>query len=172
MNNELYKNKYRTQTNRLQGWDYSSSAWYFITVCIKNHECLFGDIVNNEMILSELGHFTSCSWLAMERVFPVLKNDVWVIMPNHTHFLFYIDNPKLKRESNEFGKTVKNSASSIINHFKGRVTKYTQKENIDFHWQSGFYDHIIRNKQDFIRIQNYIIENPQKWEDDKFFKNK
>jgi len=90
-------------------------------------------------------------------------------MPNHTHFLFYIDNPKSEIELNEFGKTVKNSASSIINQLKGRVTKYTLKENIDFHWQSRFYDHIVRDNQEFSGIQKYIIENPQNWEDDKFF---
>lgn len=49
MDNELFKNKYRIETNRLQGWDYSTSGWYFLTVCAKNHVSYFGDIIDNEM---------------------------------------------------------------------------------------------------------------------------
>lgn len=64
---------------------------------------------------------------------------------------------------------VKNSVSSIINHFKGRVTKYADKENIEFEWQTRFHDHIVRNNIEFQRIQNYIINNLQKWNNDKFY---
>ncbi|MBN2893361.1 MAG: transposase [Bacteroidales bacterium] len=170
MNDDLYKGKYRTQTIRFQNWDYSSSGWYFVTICIENKENLFGYVMNKQVVLTELGHYAAASWLAMERVFKVLKNDVWVIMPNHTHFLFKIDNPKEKYEFNEFGKTIKNSVSSIINHFKGRVTKYKNKENIEFEWQKGFYEHIVRDEYDFKRIQNYIVDNPTNWGKDKFYK--
>ena len=171
MNNDLYRNKYRIQTNRLQAWDYSSSGWYFITVCTKNRRHLFGEIIDKHMYLSELGHFTVCSWLAMERIFSVMVNNAWVVMPNHTHFLFGIRNPKSILEPNEFGKTVKNSVSSIINHFKGRVTKYAQKEKIEFQWQTRFYDHIVRNEEEFNTIKNYIINNPKNWKIDKFYDN-
>ena len=73
-----------------------------------------------------------------------------------------------KHQQNEFGKTVKNSVSSIMNHFKGRVTKYADKQNIEFDWLAKFYDHIVHNNDDFLRIQNYIVENTQNWENDKF----
>ena len=199
MNNKLFKNKYRVQSSRLKNWDYSSSGWYFITVCTKNKQHFFGEIIDHEMYYSELGHIAAASWLAMHRVFDVLIPDVWVIMPNHTHFLFGL-NPVpphhggvpphgggvetrrgvslhrdvsqhrgVSQQKNEFGKTIKNSASSIINHFKGRVTKYADKENIEFEWQAKFYDHIVRDNEDFLRIQNYIIENVQNWKTDKFY---
>ncbi len=173
MPNKLFKNKYRTQTTRLKKWDYSSLGWYFITICTKNRQHFFCEIINGEMYYSELGHIAAASWLAMHRVFDVLISDVWVIMPNHTHFLFGLNPVETRRgvspQPNEFGKTIKNSVSSIINHFKGRVTKYTNKENIEFEWQTKFYDHIVRDNNDFIRIQKYIIKNTQNWENDKFY---
>lgn len=130
MNKKLFRNKYRTQTTRLKGWDYSSSGWYFITVCTKKKEHYFDEIIDAEM---------------------------------------HQQNDMIEHHTNKFQKMIKNLVSSIINHFKGRVTKYTIKENIEFEWQSKFYDHIVRDNDEFLRIQKYIIENPLNWKDDKFY---
>jgi REP element-mobilizing transposase RayT len=167
----LFNNKYRTQTTRLQGWDYSSSGWYFITVCTRYHEIYFGEIKNDEMHLSELGHIAAGNWLGMARVYDILIMDAWIIMPNHFHCLIGIDNPNRSAyQPNEFKKMVKNSVSSVINHFKGRVTKHAKKENIPFQWQSRFYDHLVRDDEEFKRIQNYINNNPKNWDTDKFYR--
>ena len=153
----------------MKGWDYSSSGWYFITICIDNRQHLFGEIVHNQMEYTELGHFAAASWLAMYRVYDVLIPNVWVIMPNHVHLLMGINaKPNKEYETNEFQKMIANSISSIANHFKGRITKYTNKEKIEFEWQSRFYDHIIRNQKEYETIQHYIQTNPQNWDTDKF----
>ena len=36
-------------------------------------------------------------------------------------------------------------------------------------WQRSFYDHVIRNEQDYLEIWKYIDENPVKWELDQFY---
>lgn len=69
---------------------------------------------------------------------------------------------------NKFGPQSKNLAS-IIRGFKIGVTKYARKIHADSIWQSGFYDHIVRNDQSYQRIEKYIIENPAKWGKDKFY---
>jgi REP element-mobilizing transposase RayT len=51
----------------------------------------------------------------------------------------------------------------------GGVTKYANNNNIGFAWQSRYYDHIIRDNISFSNIENYIINNPKKWNNDKFF---
>ncbi len=51
----LYKNKYRIESARLKNWDYSSNGYYFITICTSNREYILGDIVENKMILSDIG---------------------------------------------------------------------------------------------------------------------
>jgi len=69
---------------------------------------------------------------------------------------------------NKFGPQSKNLAS-IVRGFKSGVTINARKINTGFGWQSRFYDHIIRNDESFQRIANYIVNNPAKWNDDKFF---
>lgn len=45
-----FKNKYRSETVRLPYWDYGWDSAYFVTICTKNKEHLFGEIKNQEMI--------------------------------------------------------------------------------------------------------------------------
>ena len=60
--------------------------------------------------------------------------------------------------------------SRVIRWYKGKCTFEMRKTNSNFGWHSRFHDHIIRNSESFERIQNYIEENPSRWEEDKFFK--
>ncbi len=59
--------------------------------------------------------------------------------------------------------------SSIIRWYKGRTTFDIRKMHTNFVWQSRFYDHIIRNEEEFYRISEYIICNPQNWQTDDYF---
>jgi REP element-mobilizing transposase RayT len=58
--------------------------------------------------------------------------------------------------------------SRIIRWYKGRCSFEIRKIHSDFGWQSRFYDHIIRNSTSFENIQNYISNNPNNWNKDKF----
>ena len=69
---------------------------------------------------------------------------------------------------NKFGPQSKN-LSSIVRGFKSSVTTWARKNNIPFHWQDRFHDHIIRNATAYNRISNYIINNPSQWQEDKFY---
>jgi len=60
--------------------------------------------------------------------------------------------------------------SRIIRWYKGRCAFEMRKINSNFEWHPRFHDHIIRNSESFERIQNYIEENPARWEEDKFYK--
>ncbi|MEQ1676557.1 MAG: hypothetical protein ABL876_07645, partial [Chitinophagaceae bacterium] len=63
----------------------------------------------------------------------------------------------------------KNSISSMVGSFKSSVTKLSRIINKNFEWQTRFYDHIIRSHEDFVRISNYILNNPANWKEDKFY---
>ena len=77
-----------------------------------------------------------------------------------------------KSESEKrFRNPGKNTISSIIGGYKSAVTKHAHRLGIEFEWQSRFHDHIIRNDAEYQRINDYIENNPQKWNDDKFYKN-
>lgn len=71
---------------------------------------------------------------------------------------------------NQFGPQSKNLAS-IIRGFKIGVTKNARQINPDFAWQPRYHDHIIRNEKSFQRISEYIVNNPRKWQEDKFYKS-
>ncbi len=178
MPRELFRNKYRTDSARLKGWDYSSDGAYFITICTKDREEFFGDVKNGKMVLNEIGQVANEFWKSMPETFDNLIIDEFVVMPNHVHLILFLENPasvdtrhgvylQKTPQINKFGGLVPNSVSSIINHYKGNVTKYTNEKNISFAWQSKFYDHIIRNEKSLNRIREYIQMNPENWENDR-----
>ena len=68
---------------RLNGYDYSQAGAYFINLVTQDRLCLFGEIVNGEMRLSQLGNTVQREWLRLERRFPGVELDEYVVMPNH-----------------------------------------------------------------------------------------
>ncbi|HPY82161.1 MAG TPA: hypothetical protein PLU45_02275, partial [Bacteroidales bacterium] len=87
-----FKGKYRIESNRLKGWDYSSEAMYFITIVTQNRECNLGKIVNGKMILSDFGKIIKTEWLESFDIRHELFLDEYVIMPNHLHAIVIIKN--------------------------------------------------------------------------------
>ncbi len=80
-------------------------------------------------------------------------------MPNHIHILLAIEN-------NRRAMHAPTSISKIIQQYKGFVTK-----KLGFSpWQKLFYDHIVRNEQDYLNILEYIQNNPLKWTLDKYYR--
>lgn len=88
----LFKNKYRIKSTRLKFWDYSKDGAYYVTICIKNRECVFGNIVNGKMELSEIGGIIRKYWQEIPKHFGNMILDEFVVMPNHLHGIVIIDN--------------------------------------------------------------------------------
>lgn len=78
-------------------------------------------------------------------------------------------NPNCFRTINASAKWNPESLGVIINQYKRIATINARKIHAGFAWQPRFHDHIIRNDESFQRISNYIINNPSKWTDDKFY---
>jgi putative transposase len=70
---------------RLPGYDYSRTGAYFVTICTKDRKCLFGDIVNREMVLNDPGQMVKKWHGELENKFPDIKCNKHIIMPNHFH---------------------------------------------------------------------------------------
>lgn len=75
---------------RLPGYDYTQAGAYFVTICTHNRQCLFGAIVNSEMLPNHAGRVAEACWLAIPNYFPRVKLDAYVIMPNHVHGIIVI----------------------------------------------------------------------------------
>lgn len=112
----MYQGRGR-KLNRLKGYDYSRNGWYFVTICAKERECLFGNIVvgtgfkpvptlrtgfkpvptsvptfgRPEMVLNETGKIVVECWQDLPNHYPNCRLDEFVVMPNHLHGIVVID---------------------------------------------------------------------------------
>ena len=185
---------------RLKGYDYSQAGAYFVTICVKNKECLFGEIVNGEMILNAAGKIAFDEWNRTPEVRPNIELDAFVIMPNHMHGIIVINDIAIGRgvlhtpndtnanASDNYTDTQgvcntplrspSQTVGAIVRGYKSSVTKQINILNNGVGvthyaptiiWQRNYPEHIIRNEQSYKTIADYIVNNPAKWRDDKFF---
>lgn len=87
---------HKRRSLRLRGYDYSSSGAYFVTITSHKRIKWFGEIVDGEMILTELGRIAYNEWIKLPQRFPDVALDVFQIMPDHMHGIVII---KEKEES-------------------------------------------------------------------------
>jgi len=167
---EKFRGKYRIPSARWAAWDYGSNAAYFITICIATRTHDFRQIVKGEMILTPLGQSATDCWGAIPDHFPFVVLDGFVAMPNHVHGIIIIDKPHGGGDCglNKFGPQSKNLAS-IVRGYKIGVTKFARQHDIPFKWQARYHDRVIRNVDEYERIRQYIYENPQKWDEDRYY---
>ena len=167
---DKFKGKYRSPSARWAAWDYGTNATYFVTVCIADRTHDFGRVDNGEMILTPLGQAAADCWVAIPDHFPFVVLDGLVVMPNHVHGIIIIDKPDGGggEGPNRFAPQSRNLAS-IVRGFKIGVTKFASQHDIEFKWQARYHDHVIRNADEYERIREYIDENTQRWEDDKYY---
>ncbi len=179
-----FKNKYRIPSARAQWWNYANQGAYFITICTAGNKYLFGDIVNNEMLLSDIGIIVYQEWEKSFQIRSELFCDSFVIMPNHIHGIVRIsksepDNTsalqrKISISSRKHGVAYRSprSISSFAAGFKSSATKkINEYRNTPGQavWQTRFHDHIIRNHDEYLSIRKYIETNIANWAYDSFF---
>jgi len=185
----LFANKYRIESARLKNWDYSSPGYYFITICTKNRECLFGEIVNGKIVPNKYGEILENCWNDLPNHYPNLKLDQFVVMPNHVHGIIIIEynnntidyqgvpvetglKPVSTGTPGTPGTSVKtHGLFEFIRALKTfsarRINEHRQTPGTSV-WQTRFHDHIIRDDDELNRIRKYIIENPSNWKMDEY----
>lgn len=187
MSKEKFQNKYRISSIRAQWWDYGWNGAYFITICTKDRKHYFGEIQNNKMILSEVGIIADLLWHQIPIHHKNVELGDFVVMPNHVHGILIIDkqltnidnvetghalslptSPFQKPGSQRFQNIGKNTISSIVGSYKSAVTKHANRLGYPHQWQKLFYDNIIRSNNDYQKISDYIVSNPENWAKDKF----
>jgi len=90
----LFRNKYRVESTRFKDYDYSFDGAYFITICTKNKEHYFGEIVNGELQGTEQSKICLACWLNLPNHYNNCILDAFVIMPNHVHMIIFIENKR------------------------------------------------------------------------------
>ena len=160
--------------NRLELFDYSSCAAYFITICTYTKKCLFWaskqpNFVGEDIILppesvnlSAIGKVVKQSIESISVHYPNIEVWDYVIMPNHVHMILVIPEACGRMISSP---TNKGSVLTAVGQMKRHVSKAIGKPI----WQKSFHDHIIRDRQDYEQIAKYIYENPIRWQNDCFY---
>lgn len=144
---------------RIESFDYSSVGAYFVTVCTAKREQILwherrGELCSPADIpLSDTGKIVEREIMKLNSVYPAVRVDKFTIMPDHIHLIISIN-------ANENGRPQDApTISRIMKQFKGAVTKLAGRTI----WQKSFYDHCIRNRQDYNEIWEYIENNPLKY---------
>jgi REP element-mobilizing transposase RayT len=181
MSDNQFQNKYRIPSARAPWHDYSGGA-YFVTVCTKNHEYFFGEIActaqnDPQMQLTPVGKCLHENLQNTTVHYPYAEIPLFVVMPNHWHAIIFIDGEKVPYPRRDGARPVstmqqtdsmKGWLSVAIGGIKSAVTKFANKNSIDFAWQTRFDDRIIRNQNEMNRIADYIEHNVARWEKDCF----
>lgn len=192
----LYRNRYRIESSRWLNWDYATAGAYFVTICTDGRRHFFGNIdrLSKEVVLSDIGRIVELEWLKTPDIRPDMNLLLgeFVVMPNHFHAILAIGENEyngnrcdiempcmtsIQQPSSHLHNTKiepgpqRKNLSSIIRGFKSAVTVQARVFDADFGWQARFHDRVIRSKQEYERIENYILKNPLKWGSDKFNTN-
>ncbi|MBS3938185.1 MAG: hypothetical protein KGZ50_06400 [Peptococcaceae bacterium] len=162
--------KCRRTTTRLECWDYTQGAYYYITICTKDQHPHFGMIQDGHMHLSRMGEHAQVCLGAIHDHFSHVEIDCFVVMPNHIHAILIFDNTPSGRKTTIHGlsaisKPKGGSLGHVLSCYKAAVTKWCRENGYnEFAWQPRFYDHIIRNEKSLHLIRRYIENNPLRWE--------
>ncbi len=156
----------RKSRNRLEGYNYSQSNYYYVTICTDNRKEQFGEIENNRMVFNCYGKIVNQQWQWLEKQYSYIKLDEYVLMPNHIHGVLIINNSI--RTGHDLSLHKIKSLSSLIGAFKTTSSKLIHQKGLsDFTWQRSFHDHIIRNDKSLNNIREYIRNNPARWDNDE-----
>jgi len=184
-----FQNKYRIESNRRSGWDYSTAGWYFLTWVTHKRLSVFGEINGSVMVLNPLGKIVETEILKSATIRHELIMGEYVIMPNHVHLLVGIQHnmdsipvethgcASLQSDTyppengHKITKRLPRSISSFVAGLKSAITtqinQYRQTPGQPL-WQRNYHDRIIRSESELYRVKQYIIDNPARWRTDCF----
>ena len=172
---------------RLKSHNYSSPGYYFITICTHNRQNILGNIKNKKMILNKSGKIVNEILLQLPERYPNISLSTHQIMPNHIHIILQIvevhssSNVRAHHNAPLSLRTHPGQKRALlpkcIGYLKMNTTKMIRASVRALHeaplshnaplsiapppiWQRNYYEHIIRTKNDLIKIKKYIKSNP------------
>ena len=157
----------KRKPNRLSSYDYDREGAYFITICTQDRKCLLSHIVGDDALgvpkneLTDLGRIVEKYILSGNRM-DRLTVEKYVVMPNHIHVLLTVN-------MNNGTPRASSPTTAIIPRFVASLKRFSNQEIGENIFQRSYHDHVIRNQQDYLKIWEYIDNNPKQWELDCFY---
>ena len=130
---------------RLKFYNYKANGYYFVTICTYYRKPYLNNEKIKEIVVAELA--------LLEKRFLGLKIDYYILMPDHIHLIFVLENSDFK-------------LPKIIQAFKS-ITTLKAKQVLPLQinkrfWQPNYYEHVIRNEKALYKIREYIKYNVEK----------
>ena len=153
---------------RLDGYDYGADGAYFVTICTHDRQCLFSRIVGRGLAPAEVqytpyGEIAKEQLKLLEKRYPSVKVDRYVIMPNHIHII-------LRITTDAAGASPRPTLIDVVCAYKSLTTRACKAVHpIEKLFQTSFYEHIIRGQEDYDEIAAYIDRNPTCWLEDALY---
>lgn len=154
---------------RLQCYDYSQNGAYYFTICTQKRECLFGQIEGNAITLTDAGRALNSAWMSLPSHYAHVMLDEAVIMPNHFHGIVFLqdiegvaqlDSPEPKRHTlSEIIRNLKTYSAKEINGICQTPGRRV--------WQRSFWERVLRNESELLRVREYIGNNYLQWHLDR-----
>jgi putative transposase len=187
--------KHHRRSIRLKGYDYSQPGAYFITICTHQRENRFGQVQDGVMQPNRLGKILQHAWHDLPCHYPHVRLGAFCLMPNHVHGIVVLLDDDLRRggsasvmidvtPTTRFDRdpgfthdqihpnkkpTVRHGLPEIVRAFKSfsarRINAIQCTHGFPV-WQRNYYEHIIRNPEEYQMIIDYIQTNPLRWETD------
>lgn len=151
---------------RLTTVEYNGIGEYFITLCVEQRLALFGTYQNPGIRLNAAGHAMDDQWRKLISRFPSISLDAYVVMPDHFHAIVHIVAgdinvaPTVPKLGTLVGMFKHHTNLAYLNGIQQYGWPMYHKRL----WQRNYYEHIIRNEQDYNECQAYILNNPYQWE--------
>ncbi len=166
----MEQQKPQRKRTRLPEYDYNTAGYYFVTACTGNKRCILGEVAGGgvldapQVTLSEIGKLVEAALTYLDEHMESIHVGKYVIMPNHIHLILEV------RDCDRTGNGASyQPANTMIPSFMSSLKRFTNRQAGQTIWQASYYDHIIRNEADFLRIWQYIDDNPIKWTQDKYY---
>ncbi|MHB8087426.1 MAG: transposase [Anaerolineaceae bacterium] len=166
--------------------DYSAIGAYFITICTRHKDHLFGEIYNEHMHCNAFGMIVWDIWKSLPLSYSEISVDTAIVMPNHFHciivinntveavhepprigYSFICDEPPLRSHTQP--RRVM-TIPLVVGYFKMNAAKqinYLRETQGTHVWQRNYYDKIIESDDEYDAISEYILTNPSRWGLDK-----
>ncbi len=155
--------------NRIENYDYSQQGAYFITICTQDRKRILSQIHVGTGVLDcpqvrllKYGEIADKYIRQLGDFYDHISVDKYAIMPDHIHILLTIQSGQSETPVPTGGNKI-DSKNSTIAKFISTFKRFCNKEYDENIWQSRYYDHVIRNQQDYNEVWEYIENNPRKW---------
>lgn len=159
----------KRKPNRLPSFDYSTPGAYFITICVQDRKCVLGSIVGGgdldapQVWLTQIGEVVRRN-VELSRKIANIHIDKYVIMPNHIHLILLVDGIGIGGSSRSQAPT-----NAIVPHYVSALKRFCHRDIGKKIFQRSYHDHVIRGEKDYLKIWEYIDNNPARWKEDCFY---